>query len=182
MNALVKLLKVRNNNINGLRKFYDDVESNMRSLSSLGIETGTHGTLIATLILEKLPQEIKLIVARNVKETWDLMKILDIVNQELGAREACAVKTAEDGKNGSDNYERFLYTGLSLHISSWYRIQGQKFANIKCVFCGQGHWSDKCSLITDPKARKNFLREKGFCFLCLKSSHVIRNCSKKETC
>ena len=181
MNALVKLSKLRNDDIHGLIKFYDDIESNIRSLSSLGVETSTHVTLIATLILEILPQEIK-VIARNVKETWDLTKILDIVNQELGAREACAVKTAEDGKNGSDNYERFLYTGLSLHISSWYRIQGQKFANIKCVFCGQGHWSDKCSLITDPKARKNFLREKGFCFLCLKSSHVIRNCSKKETC
>ena len=80
-------------------------------------------------------------------------------------RKACAVKTAEDGKNGSDNYEGFPYTGSSLHINSQYRIRGQKFANIKCEFCGQGHWSDKCSLITDPKARKNFLREKGFCFL-----------------
>ena len=56
-------------------------------------------TLITTLILKKFPQEIKLMVARNIKETWDLMKILDIVNQKLGAREACAVKTVEDAKN-----------------------------------------------------------------------------------
>ena len=58
MNALIKLLKVRNNNdIHGLRKFCDDMESNIRSLSSLGIETSTYGTLIATLILEKLLKE-----------------------------------------------------------------------------------------------------------------------------
>ena len=141
MNALVKLPKVRNNDIRGLRKFYDDIESNIRSLSSLGIETIAHGTLIATLILEKFPQEIKLIVAINVKESWELTKILDIVNQKLGAREACTVKTAEDSKSGSDNYEGFSYTGSSLHINSQYRIQGQKFANIKCLFCGQVHWS-----------------------------------------
>ena len=133
MNALVKLPKVRNDDIHGLIKFYGDIESNIRSLPSLEVETSTHATLIATLILEKLPQEIKVIVARYVKETWELTKIFDIVNQELGAREACAVKTAEDGKNVSDNYERFLCTGLSLHINSRYRIQGQKFANIKCV-------------------------------------------------
>ena len=108
--------------------------------------------------------------------------MLDVVNQELGAREACAVKTAEDGKNSSDNYERFPYTGSSLHINSQYCIRGQKFANIKCVFCGQGYWSDKCCLITDPKARKKFFKENIFCFLCLKSSHVSRNCSKKKTC
>ena len=53
------------------------------------------------------------------------------------AREACAVKTAEDGKNSSDNYKGFPYTGSSLHINSWYRIQGQKLANIKCMFYGQ---------------------------------------------
>ena len=71
MNAIVKPPKVRNNNnnIHSLRKFYDDVKSNICSLSSLGIETSAHGTLIATLILEKLLQEIKLIVARNVQET-----------------------------------------------------------------------------------------------------------------
>ena len=69
MNTLVKLPKVRNDEIHGLRKFYDDIDSNIRSLLSLEIETSTHGTLIATLALEKLPQEIKLIVSRNVKET-----------------------------------------------------------------------------------------------------------------
>ena len=104
MNALVTLQKVRNDDIHGLRKFYDDIETNIRSLSSLGIKIRVHGTMISTLNLEKLPQEIKLIVAINIKETLDLTKILDIVNQELGAREACAVKTAEDGNNGSDIY------------------------------------------------------------------------------
>ena len=90
MNVLVKLPKVRKDDIHGLRKFYDDIQSNIRNLSSLGTEASTHGTLIATLISEKLPQEIKLTVAGNVKETWDLTKILDIVHQKLGAREACA--------------------------------------------------------------------------------------------
>ena len=71
-----------------LRKFYDDIKLNIRNLSSLRIETSTHCTLIATLILEKLPQKIKLIVAGNVKETWNMMRILDIVNQELGAEDS----------------------------------------------------------------------------------------------
>ena len=49
-------------------------------LSSLGIKKSTSGTLITTLILKTFPQEIKLIVTRNVKETWDLTKISEIVN------------------------------------------------------------------------------------------------------
>ena len=127
--------------------------------------------------MEKLPYEVKIIVARYVKETWGLTKIL-----EIWAREACILKTAENGKNGSDNYEGFPYTGSFLHINSQYHNQGQKFTNIKCVFFRHGHWSDKCSLITDPEAKKNFWKEKVFCFLCLKSSHGSRNCPKKKTC
>ena len=91
MNALVKLPKVRNGNIYDLREFHDDVESNIRGLPLLGIES-THGALITTLILEKLSQEIKLIAARNVAETWDLSKtwvLPELINQELGAREVC---------------------------------------------------------------------------------------------
>ena len=49
-------------------------------LSSLGIKKSTSGTLITTPILKNFPQEIKLIVTRNVKETWDLTKISEIVN------------------------------------------------------------------------------------------------------
>ena len=80
--------------------------------------------------LEKLPREIKLIVARNVKETWDLTKILEIVNQELRARQPYPLKKAEDAKNGSDNYEVFLYTGSSLDINCQHHNWGQQFANI----------------------------------------------------
>ena len=146
MNAIVKPPKVRNNNnnIHSLRKFYDDVKSNICSLSSLGIETSAHGTLIATLILEKLLQEIKLIVARNVQETWDLIKVFEIINQQLGAREACKLKIAKDVQNSSDNYEGFPGAMSSWHINSQYCNYEQKFANIKSVFCDHGHWSDKC--------------------------------------
>ena len=143
--------------------------------------------MIATLILEILHQETKLIVVRNVKETWDLTKILDIVNLELGARKACAVKTDENGKNGSDNYEGFPSTGSSLYKYFQYRSRNifvtrvRNLLMLSVFFCSHGHWSDKCSLITDPWARKKFLKEKGSAF-CLKSFHVSRNCSKKETC
>ena len=43
MNALVTLQKVRNDDIHSLRKFYEDIETNIRSLSSLGIKIRGHG-------------------------------------------------------------------------------------------------------------------------------------------
>ena len=84
MNALVKFLKVFTKNIKSLRKFYDDGESHFRSLSSLGLEKENYGALTSTLVLEKLPHNVKLIVTRKAKEnTWDLAKVLELINQEL---------------------------------------------------------------------------------------------------
>ena len=52
-------------------------------------------------------------------------------------------------------------------------------ANSWCTFCSGGNSSGKCAVATDPVARKNLLRQKGKCFLCLKASHVSRNCPDK---
>ena len=67
MNTLVKLPSVNNEDVKALPKFYDDVESHVRGLSELGIEMENYGALISTLILEKLPPEVKLVITRNIK-------------------------------------------------------------------------------------------------------------------
>lgn len=62
MDALGKHPKVRNENIYRLQQFYHDVGLNICSLSLLVIKTS--------------PQEITQIVAKNVRETWNLKEIL----------------------------------------------------------------------------------------------------------
>ena len=47
MNALVKLPHV-DDKLENLRKFYDDVESHIRSLTTLGIDIKSYGTLVGT--------------------------------------------------------------------------------------------------------------------------------------
>jgi len=43
-------------------------------------------------------------------------------------------------------------------------------SSLKCVFCGQGHWSDECPKYTTQRVRMN--RLKGSCFRCLQRGHV----------
>ena len=50
----------------------------------------------------------------------------------------------------------------------------------KCAFCRGNHWSDKCKVISEPEARKEYLRKGSHCFLCLNQSHISRNCSKQK--
>ena len=154
------------------------MKSHVRSSKTLEINIDGHSALISTLLLQKLPNDIILIVNRNIKETWDLTKILELVNQELGAREACiALKRSQDGKNGFENTEGLQYTGSSLHLGT----RSSHQSKVKCVFCRTSHFSDKCSVISDCEARKKFLTENKKCFLCLGSGHVSRNCVKKKT-
>ena len=88
MNELLKLKKiVSDKDLAGLRTFFDKIESHTRSLQSLGIESQNYGSLLAPIILERLPHQFKLIISRNLKdEIWDLDKILELINEELRAK------------------------------------------------------------------------------------------------
>lgn len=46
-------------NVKGLRRLYDSVESNVRSLKSLGVESSSYGGLLASLLVTKIPQELQ---------------------------------------------------------------------------------------------------------------------------
>ena len=79
--------------------------------------------LISTIILEKLPSEVKLVIARNIKEnTCGLAKVLELINLELRARETCtAPEKTEGGKNSAHFDSELPYTGSSLHSGSQVR-------------------------------------------------------------
>ena len=50
------------------------------------------------------------------------------------------------------------------------------------MFCEAARWSDKCSVISDFEAKKEFFEKEKRCFFCLKPDHMIRNCSKTKPC
>ena len=138
---------------------------------------------MSTLIIEKLPQDTKLIISRKIEtDIWDLTKVLDLISLELRARETCVVPNqlspSTDGKNGILDD---LFTGSSLHVARNSRSSRESNA-VKCVFCKGFHWSVKCRVITDPEASKEFLRKGKRCFLCLNVDHVSRSCTKSKSC
>ena len=55
MNSLLKLLMVKENDLQQLRSFYDEVELNMQSLVTLGVAVESFGTLVSTAVIDKLP-------------------------------------------------------------------------------------------------------------------------------
>ena len=182
MNALVKIPKVLHEDLVTLRKFYDDVESHVRSLKNLGVESESYGSLLSTVVMDKLPEEIKLIVSRNIKQdTCTLTNVLNVINAELRARESCTIPDAsQDGKNvGFSNYTcSSLHSSHSRHSDSpsHFKRSSGKPQSLVCAFCKGNHWADKCNVISDVDSRKDFLRKGKLCFMCLRPDHISRNC------
>ena len=87
MNSLLKLLMVKENILQQLRSFYNKVELNVRSLVTMGVAVESFGTLVLSVVIDKLPLNIKFLIARHIKDTWSLTKILELLNEKLKARE-----------------------------------------------------------------------------------------------
>ena len=45
--------------------------------------------------------------------------------------------------------------------------------NMWCTFCNGPQPSIRCAVVTDPETWKNIVRQRGRCFGCLKTSHII---------
>ena len=74
-------------NLKGLRHLCDHVESHVHSVKSLGVTSDNYGSLLASVLMNKLPQELKLIITRKREEDWNLDGILEEVEKEIEARE-----------------------------------------------------------------------------------------------
>ena len=103
---------------------------------------------------------------------WGLTKILSVINEELVAHENCSFLDEKGGKSYlfSDDHNENPASGTAL-------VTNKKFRN-KCVFCKGSHWSNKCELMADLSARKEFLRKElsERYFLCLEEGRLSRNC------
>ena len=139
----------------------------------MGVAAESFGTLVLTVAIDRLPPDIKLLIARHIKDTWNLTKILELLNEELKTRETVNV----EGKNVDWN-EILPFMGLSLVLGA----RGTSHQSMKYCFCKGSHCSDKCNVVTDAVARKEFLRKEDRCFLCLLPGHISGNCQKSKRC
>ena len=71
MNQLLNLKRINSvRDINAVRSFYDEIESHVKSLDSLCIDPRNYGTLLLSIVMERLPHQVKLLVTRNIKESY----------------------------------------------------------------------------------------------------------------
>jgi hypothetical protein len=73
--------------ITALRRMYDKVEAHVRGLRALGVNSESYEALLAPVLQKKLPSEFRLIINRELSETWDLDRLMSTLAEELEVRE-----------------------------------------------------------------------------------------------
>ena len=174
MNALLKLDKVISASGKDLRELYNKVEFNTRALSSAGVSTENFGALLIPIVLEKLPDSVRLQISRKLgSDKWEIKDFMTAINEEVIARENFEYLK----KKGLDEFEdvkEVPSTTTSLAIQQKKKV---------CLFCkSSNHYSDRCDVITDVNLRKQKVRELKCCYRCLKPKHIASNCRNKVFC
>lgn len=136
-----------------LKGLLDSVESNARGLKALGVQASCYGGLLSSILVSRLPSDLRLIVSRGLREdAWSLDSMMEIFRKETEARERSAgARPSVTRKPPSTAMS--LTSGASLQ-ATW-------------AYCDQPYPSSTCQTVIDPAERKRLLRTKGRCYVCL---------------
>ena len=172
MESLIKLELVNViSDVKGIRAVLDSVEIQVRSLQSLGIDSAQYGAGIL-IFMEKLPDELKLIVSRRKKDDWELNSVLRAVKSEDGARERSGIQRT---------IEKTPPRRLTFHMGSNNATASALFSGegkLSCWFCRGNHRAFECHVVTNIEEIKGILKKQGRCFICLRrAGHLARYCN-----
>ena len=159
-----------------LRFLYDKISVNIRGLEALGVKSEQYGSLLIPIIMAKLPDEIRIQVARNTsQDVWEIDSLLDLIQSEIDAREMSEkIKAAtEQGKRPSSSKPPIPTAGTFFGATS-----NTESIVPKCVYCNERHFSASCNKVTDINVRRDILRRDKRCFMCLKKGHLVDQCDK----
>ena len=173
MDALLHVSAVTSDgHLRELRRLYDQSEANIRSLKALGVESGSYGAMLSSVLLNKLPPELRLIVSRKISaDKLDMDNLLETFELELSARER-ANSSIPHSHPRHRQQERTPTSAFPANVND----------STKCIFCQQSHPSTNCRVVTDINKRKKILRESSRCYNCLRKGHVSRLCRSAAKC
>ena len=177
MQALLKLQECPSEKVSQLRYIYDKINVHVRGLESLGMSQESYGGLLIPIIMQRMPSEITIQVARKVKEDiWPIKEILEIIRCEIEAREVGESVLASKQVNRQQQPAQFSRRQNVPTTNSFVANEQQQG---KCYLCSKDHLTINCKEITDLEQRKTLLQKARRCFKCLKLGHFAKNCDRK---
>ncbi|GBM07718.1 hypothetical protein AVEN_137598-1 [Araneus ventricosus] len=147
MNKLLQLEAVKSvNNLIALRNLHDSIETQVRSLQSLNVNTETYSNLLFPVILQKIPLEINLQYNRQRKdEAIDIKDLITFIRKEIECRENAFSMSNPPGFDFEKEWRQPNQKQnhlLKTHFKSSHAMMNHSEPESNCVFCCKGNKSD----------------------------------------
>ena len=184
MDSFLKLTPLQNtSDTRKLRETFDKIEAHVRGLQALDVPAETYGSFLVPVLMSKIPDDIRLLVGREIKDgEWNLTEILQLLRNEVENRERCegvpALTTKEKLYSPDDRRSgKREPTSASALFT-----ENTPSSTTHCTFCKQLHPTASCHVVTSKAARRESLKKQGRCFVCLRRSHLAKDCQSKIAC
>ena len=179
MDELLKIPAYTTDKTSQLRFMYDKISINVRGLEALGVNSSQYGSLLIPVIMSKLPQDVRLQIARNTaQDVWEMSELLSVIRKEVEAREISDGIKVTPEKTKMAPHKPQTYGSAAALVAN-----GQSPVNkIQCVYCSGNHFSASCTKTSEVQARLEILKRDRRCFVCLKKGHRSNQCSNQRGC
>ena len=160
-----------NTSLTSLRLFYDTIATHTRALGSLGKSKEVYGDLLVSVILKKLPVEVRRNLAREQTSTeWRFDDLTAAILKEIRVLEAEYQVTDSQRSTAS------FHVGFKNNSNT-----PTPKRNPVCAFCKGPHPSHSCTTFTEYQARIDLVKRENLCFNCL-GHHKVSRCTSKFRC
>ena len=133
--------------------------------------------MLTSVLLTKLPTEIRLIVTRKASgESLNLETLQGVLEEELIARE----RSRDPTRNNHHPQDKLRPPPTATTLLSG--TQESSCGSTACCYCQQSHSSVDCHVVTNFDARRQILKTSGRCFNCLVKGHIGRRCRSPPQC
>ncbi|UYV80946.1 hypothetical protein LAZ67_19002239 [Cordylochernes scorpioides] len=191
---LLKLVinNVRKQNIS-LESLYDQVESHIRSLDSLGVNVQRNSSFLYPLVEFSLPEELIRVWQRSDMAGYakDEKELIPSVDQRLTSllafvrREVKGEQRIAYLKDGFGDSSRKRDTGHYVTGSHMAKIRENDVKRVPwCIICQGNHWIQSCPKWRSMSvpARVEALKKAHACFKCLRVGHIGKTCRRAIRC
>ena len=176
MDEILKIQACNTDRTSQLRYVYDKISVHVRGLASLGVSSEQYGSMLIPIIMSKIPNEIRLVIARkNTAKVWNIDELLDTIKVEIEAREV------SEGVQSSLQSTKKPVVQPTVGAFVANGGNSEKF-QIRCAFCEEPHYSASCESVVGSEDRKSILRKSKRCFNCLRIGHNANTCRNEKKC
>ncbi|GFV88022.1 uncharacterized protein TNCV_3241721 [Trichonephila clavipes] len=171
---------------------YDELESKLRSLESLGKTQDKYEDFLTPLVESCLPEEVLVAWERSRNHQTEsegsrsLEQLMNFLRQEVKGEEM--VLLARTGLTLHQNPRKKDYQATQINkvetmtAAALVNMDNPGKRILNCNFCNKSHPSEKCYSAKKMTiaVKQNLLLKKGACFSCLKTGHLSKFCNIKN--